>query len=151
VDRPQPYSSQPPALYGFVPRTYCGTRVAALCPGAEKGDGDPLDVCVFSERPINRSEVVLAARVVGGLQTVDRGEADDKIIAVLENDHVWGAARDIGDVPEILVSRLWHYFGTYKQAPGGEPRVQVQEVYGREHAWRVVEASQADYGGEYGE
>ena len=43
VDRPQRSSSQAPALYGFIPRTYCGAGVAALCPGAREGDGDPLD------------------------------------------------------------------------------------------------------------
>src|SRR5690606_37394837 len=52
VDRPQRTSSQPPALYGFIPRTYCGELTAALCPGALRGDGDPLDICVISERPI---------------------------------------------------------------------------------------------------
>ncbi|MBD3276298.1 MAG: inorganic pyrophosphatase, partial [Candidatus Marinimicrobia bacterium] len=59
VDRPQRMSSQPPALYGFVPRTYCGDRVGALCEKTQKGDGDPLDICVLSERPINRAEVLL--------------------------------------------------------------------------------------------
>jgi hypothetical protein len=66
VDRPQRSSSHPPALYGFIPRTYCSKHVAALAPGCEKGDGDPLDICVVSERPIERSEVLLRARVVGG-------------------------------------------------------------------------------------
>src|SRR5262249_47272463 len=84
VDRPQRTSSLPPSLYGFVPRTYCGAEVAKLCEGAERGDGDPLDICVLSERPIARSELIVPARVVGGLQLVDRGEADDKIVAVLE-------------------------------------------------------------------
>src|SRR4028118_1538678 len=55
ADRPQRTSSLPPAPYGFVPHTYCSRRVAALSPGAEEGDGDPLDICVFSERPISRS------------------------------------------------------------------------------------------------
>jgi inorganic pyrophosphatase len=64
-----------------------------------QGDGDPLDICVLSERPVNRSEVILNARVVGGLYVNDHGEADDKIIAVLQNDNVWGKARDISDLP----------------------------------------------------
>ncbi|MGD2031412.1 MAG: inorganic diphosphatase, partial [Gammaproteobacteria bacterium] len=50
VDRPQRTSAQPPALYGFIPRTYCAERVCALTPGAEVADGDPLDICVISER-----------------------------------------------------------------------------------------------------
>ncbi len=151
VDRPQRSSSQPPALYGFVPRTYCGRRAGALCPGATKGDGDPLDICVLSERPIARAEVILNARVVGGLQVLDHGEADDKIIAVLQNDNVWGRAEDLADVPAVLVERLRHYFSTYKLVPGEASKLTVEAVYGREHALRVVEASLADYGEEFGQ
>ncbi|WP_287245546.1 inorganic diphosphatase, partial [Okeania sp. SIO1H5] len=88
VDRPQRTSSVPPNLYGFIPKTFCGKRVSSLSPKAEQGDGDPLDICVISERPINRAELILDARVVGGIQMVDNGEADDKIIGVLKNDNV---------------------------------------------------------------
>ena len=118
VDRPQRTSSQPPALYGFVPQTYCAERVTRLSPVASRGDGDPLDICVLSERPISKSEIIVAARVIGGLQLIDRGEADDKIIAVLQGDYVWGEAKDIADVPPVLVERLEHYFMTYKLVPG---------------------------------
>lgn len=145
VDRPQRTSSQPPALYGFVPQTYCGEQVAALCPDAERGDGDPLDICVVSERPITRAEIIVPARVVGGLQLLDRGEADDKLIAVLEGDLVWGGATDLAAVPAILIERLQHYFQTYKLVPGTEAQIRVQRAYGVEHAARVVEASLADY------
>ena len=93
VDRPQRTSSQPPALYGFIPRTYCGPRVAALTPVTKRGDGDPLDICVLSERPIAKSEILLSARVIGGLQLVDRDEADDKIIAVLQGGTSSGPLR----------------------------------------------------------
>ena len=86
IDRPQRSSSVPPALYGFVPRTYCGTRVAALSPTSARGDGDPLDICVLTERPVDRNEVILDARVVGGIEMVDGGEADDKIIAGVSED-----------------------------------------------------------------
>ena len=108
VDRPQRTSSQPPALYGFIPRTYCGQNVGALTPAASQGDGDPLDICVISERPIEKSEVLLRSRVVGGLRCIDRDEADDKIVAVLDNDNVWGDITDIGDLPPALVERLRH-------------------------------------------
>jgi len=145
VDRPQRSSSLPPTLYGFIPRTYCGSRVRALCPKAEKGDGDPLDVCVVSERPINRSEVILNARVVGGVQMIDGGEADDKIIAVLKSDNIWGDADNIDKLPEMLVERLRHYFLTYKMVPGTEPRVSIEEIYDAGHAKKVVTASIEDY------
>src|SRR5687768_8174806 len=118
IDRPQRSSSQPPTLYGFIPRTYCHERVRALAPEATRGDGDPLDVCVLSERVIARNEILVRARIIGGLQMVDNGEADDKIISVLENDYVWGDARDINDVPAVLVERLQHYLVTYKLVPG---------------------------------
>ena len=149
VDRPQRTSSQPPTLYGFIPRTFCGARVGALMAGARVGDGDPLDVCVVSERPITRAEVILTARVVGGLPMLDAGEADDKVIAVLENDPFWSHVADIDELPPALVARLRHYFETYKLEPGRESRVSIGPAYGRDHAERVVEAAIEDYAAEF--
>jgi inorganic pyrophosphatase len=151
VDRPQRSSSQCPALYGFVPRTYCDKHVANLSTNAERGDGDPLDICVVTERPINRSEVIVNARVVGGIDVNDAGEADDKIIAVLENDYVWGKAEDIADLPPVLVERLRHYFATYKMIPGQPSKLTVERVYDRAHALQVIEAAMMDYFEEYGQ
>lgn len=150
VDRPQRGSAQPPALYGFIPRTYCGPRVAALSDGADRGDGDPLDICVVSERPVTRSDIIMSARVVGGLQMIDRGEADDKIIAVLNNDLIWGDVEEIDDLPSILGERIRHYFSTYKLIPGSESDARVTETYGRERAFKVIEASMRDYHDEHG-
>jgi inorganic pyrophosphatase len=145
VDRPQRTSSQPPTLYGFIPQTYCGERVAALMPGAARGDGDPLDICVVSERPINRAEVILNARVVGGLPMLDGGEADDKVIGVLENDAIWGAVRELDELPATLIERLRHYFLTYKLTAAADHTVSIAAAYGRAHAERVVRAAIADY------
>lgn len=145
VDRPQRTSSQPPALYGFIPRTYCGERVAALAPGTERGDGDPLDICVISERPITKSEILLRARVIGGLQLIDRGEADDKIVAVLAGDYVWGNAQRLDELPSVLIERLEHYFATYKLVPGEKAPIRISRVYETEHAYEVVKAAMADY------
>lgn len=150
VDRPARSSSQPPALYGFIPRTYCGPRVGALS-SVGKGDKDPLDICVFSERPINRSEIVLRARVVGGLAMIDGGEADDKIIAVLENDNLWHEARDVKDLPDALIERLRHYFSTYKMVPGEPSKTSIESVYGRDKAMEVIRASLADYSDHFGD
>ena len=144
VDRPQRTSSQPPALYGFIPQTYCAANVARLA-GVERGDGDPLDICVLSERPIAKSEILLSARVIGGLQLVDRDEADDKIIAVLQGDYVWGDADDIDRVPAVLIERLQHYFTTYKLLPGEPDRIRIASTYGYAHAAAVIEASMRDY------
>ena len=145
VDRPQRTSSQPPSLYGFIPQTYCGERVRRLAPGCERGDGDPLDICVISERPINHSEVLLRAVVVGGLKIIDRGEADDKIIAVLEGDYVWGEAQEIGDLPAALLERIEHYFSTYKLVPDEPPKIAVTGRYGFAQAAAVIRASIEDY------
>jgi inorganic pyrophosphatase len=145
LDRPQRTSAQPPSLYGFVPRTYSGKRVARLMKGAEKGDGDPLDICVLCERPVARAEILVDARVVGGLPMVDGGEADDKLIAVLESDHVWGQITDVGGVPRALLDRIIHYFATYKLLPDSPSKVTVGEPYGRAHAEEVVRASMEDY------
>jgi inorganic pyrophosphatase len=145
VDRPLRSSAQHPALYGFVPRTYCGERVAKLAPAAKRGDGDPVDICVLSERPIARTEIIIRCRVVGGLQMIDRGEADDKIVSVLDGDYMWGAARDISDVPAVLIERLQHYFLTYKLVPGERPVAKITSIYGRNHALRVVRAAMDDY------
>jgi inorganic pyrophosphatase len=151
VDRPQRGAASPPTLYGFIPRTFCAERVRALCPGAARGDGDPLDICIVSERPIDRAEILLTARVVGGIQMVDHDEADDKILAVLDRDAFWSTARDITDLPPALVARLRHYLATYKLVEGEPPRVRVQETYGAAHARRVVEAALADYVERFGE
>ena len=150
VDRPQRTSSQPPALYGFIPRTFCGPRVGELTPAADRGDGDPLDICVIGERPIDKSEVLLRARVVGGLRCIDNLEAVDKIVAVLENDYVWGEVRDISELPDAIVERLRHYFATYKLVPGEKSALVVEAVYGHEEAFAVVRAAMQDYELEYG-
>ena len=150
VDRPQRTTSSPPALYGFIPRTYCAEEVAKRCPDVEVADGDPLDICVFSERHITRADIILNARVVGGIQMIDGGEADDKIVAVLEGDNIWGGVQDIADLPNIKTERLQHYFSTYKLIPGKEIDIKVDFVYGREEALKVVAAAEKDYDNHFG-
>ncbi len=150
VDRPQRTSSLSPTLYGFIPRTYCGKRVMALSQDAERGDGDPLDICVVSERPINRSEIFLNAVVVGVLQILDHREADDKIIAVLENDHIYGHIRTLEDLPTVIVERLKHYFRTYKMVEGQEPDIKIIGAFGAEKAKKIVKAAIDDYNDAFG-
>ncbi len=145
VDRPQRSSSQPPTLYGFIPRTYCGTGVSKLSGKVAKGDGDPLDICVISERPITKSEILLSARVIGGMLMIDNGEADDKIIAVLMKDSFWENTNDIVDLPTVLVERLRHYFSTYKLVPGKESATYIDSVYNRARAMEVIQAAMQDY------
>lgn len=152
VDRPQRSSSLPPSLYGFIPRTYCGKHVGKLSKDEVKGDGDPLDICVLSERPIDRNEVILSARVIGGLHMVDNDEADDKIISVLDNDTYYGDINSVDDLPPVLIERLRHYFGTYKLIPGKDQNdVYVQGIFDADHAYKVIEASIKDYEEMFGE
>lgn len=132
VDRPQRFSSTPPTLYGFIPRTL-------------SADADPLDICVFSERPVNRSEIIVECRVVGGLTTVDAGVNDDKIIAVLKDDSMWGAVKSVEQLPATLVERLIHYFSTYKMRPGHPSTATVSGTYGPERAFEVVTTAMREY------
>ncbi|HYY98886.1 MAG TPA: inorganic pyrophosphatase, partial [Pyrinomonadaceae bacterium] len=158
VDRPQRFSSFPPTLYGFVPQTFCGDRVAQLCrragvegAAAIRGDGDPMDICVLTERPAAHANFLVRARPVGGLRMIDGDEADDKIIAVMENDVAYGYIEDIGQAPRGLVERLQHYFLTYKQLPQESPRrVEIADVYDRAAALETIRRSIEDYRALYG-
>jgi inorganic pyrophosphatase len=145
VDRPQDTSSLPPALYGIIPKTYCDVGVAALMQGADRGDQDPLDIVVLSERSISRGDVLLRAHVVGGIPTLDHGHADDKIIAVLEDDALWGSITDISELPQGLITRLQHYFATYKTQPNELSEVVVGNLYNAAHAKKVITTAMEDY------
>lgn len=157
VDRPQLYSNVCPAPYGFVPRTLCGGEVAAL---AEErtgrrglvGDDDPLDILVLTEKDFTHGNILMQALPIGGLGMLDRNEVDDKIVAVMVNDAVYGGVDDIGRLPNLLVDRLKHYFLTYKQAPSeAHPACELTRVYGRDEAFEVIRRSQADYQDRFGE
>ncbi|MBA2623210.1 MAG: inorganic pyrophosphatase [Chthoniobacterales bacterium] len=156
VDRPQRFSSMCPTPYGFVPQTYCGDLVAARCQNrmkreAIRGDGDPLDICVLTERPASHGDFFVRALPIGGLRMIDGDEADDKIIAVLESDVTYGHLREIADAPSGLIDRLRHYFLSYKQLPQEElRRVEIAEIYGREEASEVIRRSVEDYRAQYG-
>ncbi len=156
VDRPQKYSNICPAPYGFVPRTYCGDAVAALCMQRTgrtgiQGDGDPLDICILTEKTLPHSNILLRAVPIGGFRMLDANQADDKILAVLEGDAVYGDWQDIGDCAPAVIDRLHHYFLTYKAAPsefsnaGAHPRVEIAAIYGRDEAHAVIRSSFDDY------
>ena len=157
VDRPQRFSSMCPSLYGFIPQTFCGVEVGALCAertGLEKvdGDGDPMDICVLSEKTFAHGSFFLSARPIGGLRMIDGQQADDKIIAVLESDLAYGRIENVADVPQGLVDRLKHYFLSYKQLPEEAPRkVEIAHVYDRTEAMEVISRSLRDYQAKFGE
>ena len=151
IDRPQKFSNVVPTLYGFIPRTYCDIKVAefaALKSGktVTKGDGDPLDICVLSEKTITHGDIILQAIPIGGFRLIDKGEADDKIIAVMKADEVFENWKDITDCTDAVIDRLKHYFLTYKNIPGAEkPTCEITHIYGRDEAYEVIKRSQEDY------
>ncbi len=151
IDRPQKFSNVVPTLYGFIPQTYCDVKVAefaALKSGkvVSKGDGDPLDICVLSEKTITHGDIILQAIPIGGFRLIDKGEADDKIIAIMKGDEVFEGWKDIADCTEAVIDRLKHYFLTYKNIPGAEkPTCEITHIYGRDEAYEVIKRSQEDY------
>ena len=151
VDRPQKFSSMPPMLYGLIPRTYCGNSVAEFCREKTKrdtiiGDGDPLDICILTERPISHGDIIVPAVVLGGFRMIDSNEADDKIIAYMRDDMVYSGWKSINDVPKMMLERLRHYFLTYKDIPGTREHVsEITHVYDRSEALEVIKRSQSDY------
>jgi inorganic pyrophosphatase len=151
IDRPQQFSNVCPTLYGLIPQTLCADRVGAYSgerTGREDviGDGDPMDICVLTEKEIMHGDILVQAIPIGGLRMIDRNEADDKIIAVMKGDALYGSWRDIGDCPAPVLDRLKHYFLTYKNNPNSENRpVEIAGVYGRDEAHEVIARSQEDY------
>lgn len=150
IDRPQKYSNVVPALYGFLPQTYCGGLVAEYCMAQTgrkdiHGDGDPLDICVLTEKTISHGDIIADVRPLGGFRMIDRDEADDKIIAVLKHDATYSIYNDITELPHIVVDRLRHYFLTYKDLPGEERHTEITHVYDKEEAYEVIRRSAEDY------
>jgi len=151
VDRPQAYSNICPTLYGLLPQTLCRRRVAEFC--MEKtgrteivGDDDPLDICVLTEKEVPRGDLLLEAVPIGGLRMIDGGEADDKIIAVLQGDALYGKWQDISDCPQAMIDRLKHYFLTYKNGPDdAHAACEITHVYGRDEAHEVIRRAHDDY------
>lgn len=150
IDRPQKYSNVVPALYGFIPQTYSGQTVAEYAMRKTnkqdiKGDGDPVDICILTEKAITHGDILVRCRPIGGFRMIDGNEADDKIIAVLFDDAVYGDYKDIADVPELVIDRLKHYFLTYKDLPGVKAHTEITHIYGIEEAHEVILCSLDDY------
>lgn len=151
IDRPQRYSNVCPEIYGFIPQTFCGENLAKFTRARTHrsdiiGDGDPLDICVLTEKQIAHADVLLRARPIGGLRMIDGNEADDKIVAILEGDPSYGFLQDISQCPKMLVERLRHYFLTYKQSPDSEHKIcEIPHIYDNEEAREIIELCRKDY------
>jgi inorganic pyrophosphatase len=93
-----------PGDYGFLPRTL-------------GDDGDPLDVLVLMTIPVFTGCLV-AARPIGLFHLVDRGVADEKVLAVPVSDPYSDGLNDLGDVPPHYLKEIEHFFQVYKDLEG---------------------------------
>ena len=118
-----------PANYGTIPET-----------PAE--DGYALDVLVYTRTPI-QSRAFIQVRLIGILRMLDRGEQDDKILAVPTSavDPTYDAIRESSDLPEIERERLILFFSTYKLLPAGSGDIELLGIEGAAAARQALEAS----------
>ena len=104
LDRVLYSSMHYPEAYGFVPSTLWD-------------DGDPLDIFVFIDQPL-QTGVLVEAKPIGILRMRDEKGSDDKILAVATGDPTYGSIYDIGDVPKHLLVEIEHFFVNYKKLEG---------------------------------
>ena len=114
-----------PGNYGFTPHTLCG-------------DGDPLDVVVMNSRPLVPGSVI-RCRPIGVLYMEDDGGQDEKILAVPVSKlkKVYDKVQDIGDMPEIQVERIKHFFTHYKDLEPGK-WAKINGIGGVDEARKVI-------------
>jgi inorganic pyrophosphatase len=118
-----------PANYGFIPRTH-----------AE--DGDPLDILVLMQEPVEPLTIV-RARPLGGLRMVDDKGGDDKIIAVCVDDPAFADYGSIKEIQPHVMLELDRFFRDYKTLEG--KRSEVGELYDQTAALAVIRASRDAY------
>lgn len=94
-----------PGDYGLVPRTL-------------SDDGDPLDVLVLLKESTFPGCIV-ECRPLGLLRMRDRGDYDEKIIAVASHDPLQREFFDIADLPQHRLREIEHFFEIYKDLEGG--------------------------------
>lgn len=114
-----------PGNYGFVPHTLCG-------------DGDPLDAIIMSSRPIVPGAVV-RSRPVGVLMMEDDGGTDEKVIClpVQALTRNYDQVKDIGDMPDIQLERVKHFFSHYKDLEPGK-WAKIQHIGDLAEAKKVI-------------
>ena len=122
-----------PGDYGLIPRTL-------------HEDNDPLDVLVMIKEP-TFTGCLIDVRPVGVLKMLDKGEPDDKILAVPCEDPAHGEYFDIADLPGHYLREIEHFFAIYKDLEG--KRVEVVGWEKSEVAMRVIEESIVRYADEF--
>ncbi len=129
LDRILYTSMQYPANYGFIPRTL-------------SEDGDPLDVLVLCNEPIDPL-VLVQCYPIGVLTMLDSGEQDEKIIAIPFKDPTYNTYHSIEELPRHLFDEMRHFFSVYKQLEG--KTTAVDEIKGRAEAIEIINRSIARY------
>ncbi len=122
-----------PGDYGLIPRTL-------------HEDGDPLDVLVMIKEPTFVG-CLIDVRPVGVLKMLDKGEPDDKILAVPCDDPAHGEYFDIADLPQHYLREIEHFFQIYKDLEG--KRVEIIGWEKSESAMRVIDESIVRYAEQY--
>ncbi|MCI2236094.1 MULTISPECIES: inorganic diphosphatase [Helicobacter] len=121
-----------PANYGFVPNTL-------------SDDGDPADVLVINEYPLQAGSVI-KARLIGVLIMEDESGIDEKLIAVPVSkiDPRYDNIKSLEDLPKITLDRIKNFFETYKML---EPNkwVKVKEYCDLESAKAILDKAIANY------
>lgn len=102
-----------PVNYGFIPQTY-------------GGDKDPLDILVITSLAV-QPLTIMDAKVIGVMQMVDSGDADDKIIAVAANDPSVNHYNNIEELQKHFFDELRHFFEEYKKL---ENKTVIVEEFG---------------------
>lgn len=123
-----------PINYGFIPQTY-------------GGDKDPLDILVITSLPV-QPLTLMEAKVVGVMQMVDSGDADDKIIAVAANDPAVNHYNNIEELPKHFFEELRHFFEEYKKLEN--KTVIVEEFSDKSTALKIIEEAIAFYKESFG-
>jgi inorganic pyrophosphatase len=95
-----------PGDYGFLPRTL-------------GDDGDPLDVLVITTIPVFTG-CLLDCRPIGLFHLIDRGAADEKVLAVPTGDPYSLGVDDLDDLPPHTLREIEHFFAVYKALEGGQ-------------------------------
>src|SRR5215831_20272008 len=89
-----------PCNYGFIPRTY-------------GDDKDPLDILVLTSLSVTPL-TLMEAKVIGVMEMIDSGDADDKIISVANHDPGVNHYNNIEELPTHFFEELRHFFEEYK-------------------------------------